>query len=457
MKILIIGAGEVGYKIAGRLVAEGHDVTMLERAQEVLQRATDHLDIQGLRGQGARPDVLDEAGIAEVDMLVAATNSDEVNIVACLNAAILGKEKIIKIARVRDPSYLDPRIFDSERVSIDLAINPERVTADQLLELLPYPGTTEMIHFADGHVRIVGLRIKPTNPLAGLRLVDVRDRFKEPRPLIAAIHRGSEVIIPCGSDVILPGDEIYLSVLTKELPQLLSALGVKVNAVSRVMIAGGSKVGRFLAEALSKQGLKPKLVEPDLKLAQWLGDELPEAVILHGSPTDAELLEQENAGEMQAFIACGRDEEANVMSALLAMRLGASRVLATTNRGDYLPLMRSIGIDVCISPRQVAVDSILHFIRHGRVLAARALGEEYEAEALEFIVHAESEAVGRQIKEMRIPSRVMIVCIQRGDEVIIPRGETKIEEGDHVLVVACRASIRKVEALLDRACREGRK
>ncbi|MBU0551383.1 Trk system potassium transporter TrkA [Myxococcota bacterium] len=447
MKILIIGAGQVGFKIASRLVEEGHDVIMVERDAAALTRATDTLDIQGFKGHGAHPNVLDEAGIQDVDMLVAATDSDEVNMVACLSAAILGKEGVIKIARVRHPSYLDARIFNNNRVAIDLAINPERVAAEQIIELLRYPGATEMIDFAEGRVRIVALRVVPTSPLAGLRFIDFGERFSGLNMLIVALHRGDEVIIPRGPDVILPGDEIYVLLYAGEEDEILSKIGIKPVSVSRVIIAGGTVIGRFIAEALSARGLHPKLIEPDEKLALELADALPEVVVLHGDPTDVELLTQENISEMEAFIACGRNEEANVMSGLLAMRLGARRILATPNRGDYLPLMKSAGFDVCISPRQVAVDSILHFIRHGRVLAARALGEEYGAEAIELVAQAGCPMEDKPLSTMRLPPRTLIACIQRGAEVLIPRGNTAVQAGDHVLVVAQREELLEIEAL----------
>ncbi len=450
MKILIVGAGQVGFNIAGRLVAEGHDVVLIERDEAILNRAIEGLDIQGLRGHGARPRVLEEAGIAQADMLVAVTDSDEVNMVACLNAAILGRKDIIKIARVRDESYIDPRIFGDARVAIDLALNPEKVSADKILNLLRFPEVTEVVDFAEGRLQLLGLTIKPTSPLAGMRFFDLGDRFRDVELLIAALHRDHKVIIPRGPDVVLPGDEAYIVARTEEVDTMLQAVGVSVAPVRRVMIAGGTKIGRFIAHDLTRRGIKPKIIEPDPRLARWIAEELPEAVVLNGRPTDADLLIEENVGEMQAFIACSRDEEANVMSAMLARRLGARRALVTTNRADYQPLMKSIGIDVCISPRLVAVSSILHYIRHGRVLAVRSLGEHQDAEAMEFEAQLTSDAVDTPLRDLKLPRGALVAGIQRGDQVIIPRGDTRIQEGDHVLVVAVKSAIAQVEKMLAR-------
>lgn len=450
MKIVVVGAGEVGFNIAARLVGEGHDVVLIERDERILTRATEGLDIQGLRGHGARPRVLEEAGIKDADMLVAVTDSDEVNMVACLNAAILGRPSIIKIARVRDQSYLDPRIFGDERVAIDLAINPERVSADKIMSLLRYPEVIEMAEFAGGKVLLAGIEIGPTSPLAGLRLVDLPERDFAADLLIAAIRREDRIIIPRGTDVILPGDDLYLAMPADDVEGVLATVGIKVQPVNRVAIFGGTKIGRFLAADLAARGIKAKLFEPDPQLARWISEQIPSAIIVQGNPTDAALLQEENIGEMQAVVACGRDEEVNVMSALLARRMGARRIIATTNRSDYQPLIKAIGFDVCISPRLVAVSSIMHFIRHGRVVAVRALGDDQQAEALEFEAQITSDAVGTPLRDLKLPAGVVIAALLRGETVIIPRGPTVIEEGDHVLVVARTSAIAEAERMLQR-------
>lgn len=445
-----MGAGQVGFNIAARLVGEGHDVTIVDRDEDRLAHATEVLDIQGLRGHGARPAVLEEAGVANADMIVAVTDLDEVNMIACQTAAILGPPAIIKIARVRDESYLDERIIGDPRMAIDLAINPERASADIILSLLRYREVTEVVEFAGGRVQLLGLQVRPTSPLAGLRITELRDRFEPVEVLIAAIHRDGEIIIPRGHDVILPRDEVYVVAEQDRIDIVLRAVGVSVAPVSRVMIAGGSKIGRYVAADLAARGLQPKVIDGDERHARWMSEELPNAVVLFGSPTDADLLVEENVGEMEAFIACGRDEEVNIMSALLAQRLGAKRVIVTTNRSDYPPLIKHIGVDVCISPRLVAVNSILHFIRRGRVVAARALGEEQAAEALEFEADLMSDLVGTPLCDLTLPHGALIASVIRDDTIIMPHGGTVIQEGDHVIMVALTTSLAKVERMIIR-------
>lgn len=450
VRIIIIGAGEVGFNIASRLVAEGHDVLIVEQAESVYDRTTEALDIQAIRGHGARPSVLKEAGIEAADMLIAVTNSDEVNMVACLNAAIFGRSDVIKIARVRDPAYLDERFFNDERVTIDRAINPERVTADKIVGLLKYSSITEIAEFADGRVQLVRLPITGTSPLAGLRFMDLAERFTHAHLLIAAIHRDHQIIIPSGSDVILPGDEAYIVTQPKQCERLLAHVGVNSHPTARVMIAGGSRIARFIAADLEQLGAQVKLIEPDPRKAQALAEELPNTVVINAPVTDAEVLKEENVADMQAFVAVGQDEELNMMSALLARRLGAPRVMATTNRGAYLPILSAIGIDVGISPRMVAVNSVLHYVRRGRVVAATMLGEEADAEAMEFEAVAGSDAVGVPLHALKLPRGSLIAAIQRGDEIILPSGKTSIEAGDHVLVVALESVVADVEHLLQR-------
>ena len=445
MKIVIVGGGQVGFNIASRLVEEGHDVVLVERDETILERATDELDIQGVRGHGARPGVLRQAGLDSAAMLVAVTDSDEVNMVACLNAAIFGPRSIIKIARVRDPGYLDERFFNDARVAIDLAINPERLTADKILRLLRLPAISEAMEFGERRFQLLGLPVVGTSPLAGLRFVDLVERFPDVKLLIAAIRRGEDLIIPTGSDVILPGDELYVATATDNAEALLAAIGVPVEPVRRVMIAGGTKTARFLARDLEDQGISTKLVEPDKRLCRWLAEELPRTVVLQGSPTDANLLRKENISEMEAFVALSADEEANVMAALLAKHLGAPRVIAITNRSDFLPILSAIGIDVSLSPRLAAVTSIMRFIRRGRVMAVRALGLHGQAEALEFEAQIGSDAVGTPLHSLRMPRHSLIAGVLRDDNVIVPQGDTVIEVGDHVIVVALKPAISDVE------------
>ncbi len=447
MKTIIVGAGQVGFGIAARLVAEGHDVVVVERDSESLARITGALDVQGLRGHGARPNVLREAGIADAGMLLAVTNSDEVNILACINAAIGGPEGLTKVARVRDASYLEEGYREDPRIPIDIAINPERITATKIMRLLRYRAVTDIVDFADGQVLLMGLPIGATNPLAGMRVSDLGERFPE-HLLIGALQRGPQVIIPRGRDVILPGDVAYLVTGAADADAKMARLGVLSRPISRVMIAGGSHVGRFLARDLQAMGARPKLIEADPKLAAWLADDLGETVVLNSAVADAELLVEEHVAEMHAFVAVSRDEEANVMAALLARRLGAPWVVAVTNRADYRPILEAVGVHVSISPRALAVEAILHRIRGGRVVAVHSLGEHETAEALEVEVAWGSSLAGKPLHTLSLPRGALLVAVLRAGEVILPSGSTKLCAGDHVVAIALRGAVKALERML---------
>ena len=448
MKTLIIGGGVVGYNIASRLVEEGHDVTVVDADPSALERIDSHLDVSIIRGFGSRPDVLADADVKNVEMVVAVTNSDEVNMVACMNAGLMSQASVVKVARVRDPSYTDDQFLADDTYGIDLMLNPEQVTADRIASLLRYPGITDVSDFADGKVKLIGIRISPTSPFSGLRLMELRQRFPDSGFIVGAVVRSGDVIIPRGETVILPGDEVYLVTAIEDVDDALASAGLVTNPVRRVMILGGGRIGEFLALGLESRGIKPKIIEPDRERAVTLADRLPETTVIHGSPTDADLLMEENAGEMQAVVICSASEETNLMAALLAHQMGPSRIIAITNVVEYRTLIKTVGIDACLSPRLIAVSSILRFIRKGRVVAVQALGDGDAAEVLEFEAQLSSEAVGRALRDIRVPRGALIAAIVREETVLIPRGTTVIEEGDHIVVLAQKDAVGRVSQLL---------
>ena len=450
MRTIIIGAGVVGLNIASRLVDEGHDVTVVDTDQGALDRISNSLDVNTVRGHGSHPKVLLSAMIQTAQMIVSVTDSDEVNMIACVNAGVLGDSELIRIARVREPSYSHPDILDADPYGLNLIINPEQETAHRISALLRYPNVTEMLEFAEGRVHLVGVRVTSISPLAGIRLLEIRDRFSRVEFLIAAITRGDEVIIPTGATVVLPGDEVHIVTRSKETEAVLSNVGIKVTPVKRVMIIGGSRTGLALATFLERRGLVPKLVESDERKANELAEMLTSTVVIHGSPTDTRLLNEENASEMNTFVACDDREETNLMAALLGREMGAKRIIVTTNEPEYRPLIKSAGADVCLSPRMVAVSSILHFIRRGRVVAVQALGDGEAAEALEFEAQLASDAVGVPLRELNLPRGALIAALVREDSVLIPGGDTVINAGDHVVVLSRQEAVHPVERLLQR-------
>lgn len=454
MKTLVIGAGIVGINIADRLVEEGHDVTLIEPDSMRLKEVTDQLDIGGVCGHGSHPKVLRRAGVEDADMVVAVTDSDEVNIMACMTASRLGRDDAVRVARVREGSYREIQEGDEGGQFIDLMINPEQVTADKVLALLRYPGVTEVLEFAQGKVSLLGLRIVPESLLAGLRLQELADRFLQWEFLVVAIERNGELSVPRGSNVILPGDEILMAMRSEEIEGVLEQVGIPVTPVSRLMIIGGTPLARFLAKGLGERGVQPKLIEEDPELASELAEKLPNVIVIQGSPTDATLLLEENVGEMQAVVTCAAREETNLMTALLAKRMGAARMISMANETEFKPLMRAVGVDVCLSPRLVAISAILRFVRRGHVVATQAIGADEHAEALEFEVDQASAAVGQTLQSLRLPPGSLIAAIVREGLVLIPRGETVIEHGDHVLVVARQGAVQLVTELLQRPADE---
>ena len=455
MKTLIIGAGIVGANIAVRLVEEGHDVTLIDPDAGRLKEVTDQLDAGGLCGHGSHPRTLKLAGIESVDMVIAVTDSDEVNMMACMNASLLGQTEAIRVARVREPSYREAYEQEEDRGFIDLILNPEQVTAEKVLALLRYPGVTEVLEFADGKVSLVGTHVKPDSPLAGLRLQELADRFPTWEFLVVAIERNGELIVPRGHDVILPGDEILLALRSEEIEGVLEDVGIAISPISRVMIVGGTPLARFLAQGLEARHIKPKLIESDREVAADLAQHLPDTVVIHGSPTDGVLLLEENVGEMQAVITCSAREEVNLMAALLARRMGAGRIISTTNQTDYKPVMRAVGVDVCLSPRLSAVSAILRFVRQGHVVSTQAIGSDEHAEALEFEVDSDSPAVRKSLQSWRSPTGALVAALVRDGLVLIPRGQTIIETGDRLLVVTRQDVVHDVEALLQHPAARG--
>ena len=448
MKTLIIGGGVVGAKIADRLVREGHDVTIVDPDSIALERISSHLDVRVVSGSGALPRVLHDANMKNTDMVVAVTNSDEINIVACMNAGMLRSSETIRIARVRDPSFSDTTLLDENPYGLDLMINPEHATAERILALLHYPDVTEISEFAEGLVRLIGLRVSALSPLSGVRLIEMTQRFPDAQFNVAALVRSGDVLIPRGDSVILPGDEIYLVTAAEDVESTLTVVGISTNPLRRILILGGSLIGEFVAKGLEKNGITPKLIESDLDRAMALADLLETTTVIHGSPTDTTLLLEENAGEMHAIIICDEREETNLMAALLTRQMGNSRIISTTSEFAYGSVIKTIGIDVCLSPRMLAVSAILRFIRDGRVIAVQAIGDDDAAEVLEFEAHLSSEAVGKPIQEIRLPRGATIAALVRNETVLIPRGPTVIDEGDHVVVFVQTNAIHAVEKLL---------
>ncbi len=446
MKVIIVGAGEVGYNIARRLSEEDHDVIVIDRDPAMIRRLSETLDIQYILGQGSSPSVLNEAGLKDADILVAVTDSDEINIVACLFANIESKQTI-KIARIRNREYLQHIDVLESGVNINLIINPESEVVKTVMTLLKVPGASDVVDFAEGRVRLLGMNVKSNPALAGRKLQDFRSELKSLPFLIAAIIRGEKMIIPRGNDMILPNDFIYIVVEEQSMGAVLEKLRIAHQPLKRIMVVGGGNLGAAIAERLDDGQYKAKIIERDSSRCQRLADSLNRVTVLNGDGTDKELLKEENIQDTDAVIAVTGDEETNILISLLAKELGAKKTVTRISKFSYIPLVTAIGIDTVVSPRLSAVSAILQHIRRGKVVSVAPLKGE-SAEAIEVVALETSQIVGKSLKDVKFPRGALLGAIVRGDRVIIPSGESVVEPQDRLIIFSGREAIPAVEKYL---------
>lgn len=447
MRIIIIGAGEVGYNIAKKLSLEQKDVILIDNDYSKIAHANEMLDAQVILGNGSSPEILSKAKIREADMLIAVTDSDETNMLACLFAYSFNRETV-KVARIRNQTYLsNQEILEKSGIKIDLVINPERVVAQSLLKLLHTPGATNVVDFAEGKVKLYGVKITRKSPIVGKKLTSLRDIFPEHKVLVTAISRKRKVIVPRGNDVIKPYDEIFLICNPNRISSVMKTLGKSYEAPKRVMIMGGGVICDHIAEELEKTNITTKIIDLSKRRCKNLSDRLKKAIILYGDGTDQNLLEQENITDADVFMALTHEDDKNLLAALQAKRLGAKRVFALINKTEYIPIVSSIDIDVVISSRMIAVSNILQFVRRGIVLAVTELRDEM-AEAIDMIVMENSKLVGKPINAIDFPKGALIGAIERNKEIIIPTGDDSIMAGDRLFIIATQDAIAKIEKVM---------
>lgn len=447
MSIIIIGAGEVGYNLAYRLVKEKKDVVIIDRDPEKIRRVQNTLDVQAILGSGSSISLLKEAGISEASMVIAVTNSDEVNMISCLVAGLQDKVPI-KIARVRDPEYsaLFP-LFDKQHLDIDLIINPDLAVVETILKLMEVPGSIEVVDFADGLIRMVGLPIPTHSPLLGKPLVEIGKLYPDSSTLIVAIQRRDRIFIPRGEDSLQEKDLVFFVMDRAKAEKSLDLFGNRRHTIKRVMILGGGLIGLQLAKGLEERDIQVKIIEQDEKRCLEIAEKCRRVTILRGDIAYQDILIEENVGDMDTFIAVTEDEETNVMISLLAKKMGVRRVITLINKVAYSPLAHSIGVDVAISPPQAAINKIMQFIRRGKILSVTSLPEE-NAEAFEAVALETSDLVGRPLREVAFPKEAIAGAIVRNSAVIIPDGSTVIQPGDRVMIFALTSAISQVEKIL---------
>ena len=436
MKILILGAGQVGRTAAYHLSREpANEVTVVDTNDDVLRDLQDRLDIRAVAGYGSHPSVLEAAGIANTDVLVALTSSDEVNIVACGIAQALYRTPT-KIARVRAPEYTKrEQLFAEGALAVDVWISPEQLVTEYIAQLINYPGALQVVDFADGRVRLVGVRTRRDGLLVGRELRTLREHLPDTEMRVAAIYRNDRLVQPSGDTLIEDNDEIFFVAASDDLRRVMAELRRSEDPVRRLVIAGGGNIGLRLARTLEKSN-QVKLIERDPARARRISEILENTIVLNGDAADEELLIEENIDSADVFAALTNSEEANVLSAMLAKRLGAKRVMALINRPSYGELMENHSIDFVISPQTITMGTLLAHVRRGDVVRVHSLRRGL-AEAIEAVVHGSedrSHVVGRRIEQVKLPSGASIVAVVRGENVIMAHHDTVIESEDHVIV-----------------------
>ena len=447
MRVIIVGSGEVGFHIASRLVLENKDVVIIDNDPEAIRRVTENLDVQVVCGSGSSPVSLEEAGIKEAEILLAVTNSDETNLVACLVSNIISPstKKIIRLRDADFDQYHD--IFRDHAPNIDTLINPEIEVVKTIYRLMSTPGVVDIGKFADGNIKFVGVRLDKKARLVGIRLSDLSLISETERPLIVAVIRNEKLIIPGGADRLKADDLIYFISEEEKLIATLAVFDKHSEPVRRALIIGGGRIGLRLAKLLENKSIHTKIIEKNPDRCTELAGLLDKAVVLHGDGSNQSLLNEENIHDIDVVITLTNDEEINILVSLLAKQMGAKKTITKISKFNYFPLMSTIGIEQVVSPRLSAINTILQHIRRGKVLSSISIkGEQaefMEAEALET-----SDIVGRPLKDVSFPKGAIVAGITRDENMIIPSGDSVINPGDKIIIFARRQAIPKVEKIL---------
>ena len=435
MKILILGAGQVGSSVAASLAREDDDITVVDQSSELLERLQDHYDIRTVQGKASHPEVLAKAGAEDADLVLAVTNSDETNIIACQICHQLYNTPT-KIARIRSSSYLStPELFGPKAIAVDMLISPEQIVTDYIERLVNHPNALQVMNFADGRVQLVAVKAVYGGPLVGSPLKELRRHIPKIDTRVAAIFRDGSPIIPQAETLIEVDDEVFFIAAREDTLSVMAELRRLDKPYKRILLAGGGNIGARLAKALEND-YQVKLIESNPERAAALSEELTNTIVLLGDVANEDLLIEEDIDKIDLFCALTNDDEANILSSMLAKRLGARKVLSLINRAAYVDLVESGSIDIALSPQQATIGSLLAHIRRGDIVAVHSL-RRGAAEALEAIAHGDKNSslvVGRTIRDIKLPPGTTIGAIVRGKHVLISHHDTVIEAGDHVIL-----------------------
>ncbi|KMP11476.1 potassium transport system, NAD-binding component TrkA [Candidatus Nitromaritima sp. SCGC AAA799-C22] len=447
MRILIVGAGIVGNNLAQELSGEGHDISIIDEDPDKIKRISDTLDVMSVRGDACLPSILVKAGIRNMEMVIAVTNKDEINLMVCFLASRFKVPK--RFARLRSMEFTGSgQIFSPEELFIDQAINPGEIIIDTVIKLLETPGAVNVAEFAQGEVLLREFDLPANAPLTGKSIRELASISDLDLILIVAIVRDGKLIIPKPEDILQTGDRIYTLVNKAFLPFLLPMLNKTVDKVEKIVIFAANRVSINLAKALEEKVKDVCIIEPSREAATEAAEMLSKTLVHHGTGTDLDLFNDINMKDADFFMALSEDDENNILAALLAKKYGARRALVITNDPEYLPILDSIGMDITINPRLITVSAILKHLRKGGVISVFKLIED--AEVLELVVDAHSTIAGSQISKLKFPKDAMIGAILRQGEMMVPDKKLTIQEGDSVIVVALLSAIDKIEKLFGR-------
>ncbi len=451
MKVIICGAGQVGWQIARHLAGERNDVTVVDKNADLVRRATETLDVQGVAGFASYPDILDRAGARDADMIIAATHSDEVNMVTCQVAhSIFGITR--KIARLRAQSYTDAiysDLYRRDHLPIDVVISPEREVAEAALQRLAAPSTFDTESFMNGRVQLLGVALDEECPVLNTPLRQLTDLFSTLRAIVVGIRREGRLFAPDPGDQLFAGDQIYVCSHVEDVNRTLDIFGKDTKKQERIVIIGGGNVGLAVARALEKRTdrIRAKIIERNRASAEEAADALERTIVLNGDGMDIEILNEANIDRADAVLAVTDDDKTNILAAVRAKQAGCAMAISLVNDPTLVPLMGALDIDAYINPRATTVSSILRHIRHGRVRAIYSIGDA-EAEVIEAQVLGTSPISGRLIRDIEFPEGVLMGALMKGEKVVKPTGDTKVEEGDVILLFAMTGDVPEVERLL---------
>tara|TARA_Y100000588_G_scaffold77065_1_gene80294 strand:- start:850 stop:2226 length:1377 start_codon:yes stop_codon:yes gene_type:complete len=450
MKVIICGAGQVGSNIANYLAVEGNDVTVIDSEPSVVTELAQTLDVKSIHGLASQPSVLEQAGANEADMLIAVTHADEVNMVACQVAHSIFNVTT-KIARVRAQDYLKPiwaDLFSRDHMPIDVIISPEIEVARAISRRLQVPGAFNMIPFAEGKVRLIGVLCEENCPIVNTPLRQLTSLFPDLAIKIVTISRDDRYFLPTGDDQLLVGDQAYIVVDEAHISRAMAAFGHEEPEARRILIVGGGNIGLVLAEEIENNypGVTVRIIEYGKERARFIAQKLPNTTVINGDGLDPAILEEANVGQTETVVCVTNDDEGNILGSILAKRYGCQRAITLINRNTYGPLLSSLGIDAVVSPKSITASTILQHVRRGRIRSVHSIcdgfAEVIEAEALET-----SSIVNKEIENLNLPSGVIIGAIVRQDQILIPTPDTVIKPLDRVILLSTIGQIKKVEKM----------